>query len=424
MAKFNNKLSNKKKLNKKSLKNLSLEGKHIKNDLKPTKSPVPPSKPSKTVVKKNEILQKNNIELNSKLKKKIKLTRKLLKLDNEKVQNAIEYIKNQNLEISEKFGKQFFNNYYAYIILKNKITEEIDSFKVQEFKEKTKKYSKLEIEKVGDLNDPLASESFKHKVKNFLFKLPVGFTDEANNLKILLVNNPAEINNTNKNQEKKNNNKKEKKDKEEENYKLVEKLMEAKYKDQQVSEKQEGQFISLFESKIEIKEINEFIEMLKSTKNKLNLNFLYKIFICDEKLKSRLNNIFAANDDNNVLKKISKYKFFNSFDDIIDVHFVNDGNKQQKNLENINISLDLAQRRSLVKNLNNKIFKIKFSNASNNNDEIKRNLEYLSINLTSFLLAKSNKFNNVKAIVIKSENSIPISIFGELGVDEIESFKL
>jgi len=157
MVKFNNKLSNKKKFNKKSVKDISLEGKLIKDDVKFSKNTVIVNRNKKTGLKKNEILQKNKIELNSKLKKKIKLTTKLLKLDSEKVQNAIEHIKNQNLELSEKFGKQFFNNYYAYVILKNSITEEIDSYKVQEFKDKTKKYSKFEIEKVGDLNDPLSS---------------------------------------------------------------------------------------------------------------------------------------------------------------------------------------------------------------------------------------------------------------------------
>jgi len=253
----------------------------------------------------------------------------------------------------------------------------------------------------------------------------VDFTDETNNLKILLVNNGLESTNSNKNKNTdKKNKKKEEKDKNEENYKLVEKLIEAKYKHQQVFEKQEERFISLFERKIEIKDQNEFIEVVKNTKNKLNLNFLYKIFICDEKLKSRLNNIFAANKVNKEdFKNASKNKLFNSFDDKIDVHFVNNVNKEHKNIENINVSIDLVQRRSLVKNLNYKVFKIKFSNTSNNNEEIKRNLDYISINLTSFLLAKSNKFNNVKAIVINSENSIPMTIYGEMDVEEIEYFK-
>jgi len=421
MVKANYKLSSKKKSNYKTIKNLSLESKHIKDDLKFTKIIKETNNHKKTGIKKNDILKKNKIELNSKLKKKIKLTKKLLKLDSEKVQNAILYIKKQNEEISEKFGKQFFNNFYAYIILKNKITEEIDSFKEQEFKEKTKKYSKFEIEKVGDLNDPLVNEANKHKIKNFFFKLPVDFTDEENRLKILLVNSGTE--NSNKIKTEENKNKKQIKDKDEESYKLVEKLMEVKYKDQQVSEKQKEQFISLFENKIDIKGLDEFINMVKSTKNKLNLNYLYKNFICDEKLKSRLNNISLSNKANNV-EKGSKNKFFNSFDDIIDVQFLNYGNKEQKNMENIIISLDLSQRRSIVKNLNNKIFKIKFSNTSNNDDEIKRNFENLSINLTSFLLSKSNKFNNVKTIVMKSENSIPITIYGELDVEEYEYFKL
>ena len=421
MVKANYKLSSKKKSNYKTIKNLSLESKHIKDDLKFTKIIKETNNHKKTGIKKNDILKKNKIELNSKLKKKIKLTKKLLKLDSEKVQNAILYIKKQNEEISEKFGKQFFNNFYAYIILKNKITEEIDSFKEQEFKEKTKKYSKFEIEKVGDLNDPLVNEANKHKIKNFFFKLPVDFTDEENKLKILLVNSGTE--NSNKIKTEENKNKKQIKDKDEESYKLVEKLMEVKYKDQQVSEKQKEQFISLFENKIDIKGLDEFINMVKSTKNKLNLNYLYKNFICDEKLKSRLNNISLSNKANNV-EKGSKNKFFNSFDDIIDVQFLNYGNKEQKNMENIIISLDLSQRRSIVKNLNNKIFKIKFSNTSNNDDEIKRNFENLSINLTSFLLSKSNKFNNVKTIVMKSENSIPITIYGELDVEEYEYFKL
>lgn len=422
MVKFNNKLSKKKKINHKTIKNMSLESKHVKDSIKLNKPKDKKNNITKKEIKTNDLLKKNKIELNSKLKKKIKLTKKLLKLDSEKLHKAIEYIKNQNQDLSENCGKLFFNNIYAYIVLKNKITEEIDSFKVQEFKDKTKKYSKFEIEKVGDLNNSLVNDSNKHKIKNFFFKLPVDFPDAENNLKILLVNSGLENSKKKINDNKP---KKEFKDKDQENYKLVEKLMEVKYKDQQVSEKQEEQFITLFENKIEIKNSEDFINMIKNTKNKLNLNFLYKNFICDEKLKSRINNIFINSNgihDNN--DKVSKKKFFNSFDDFIDVHFLNFVNREQKNLENINVSLDLSQRRSIVKNLNDKIFKIKFSNTSNNLDEIKRNLEYLSVNLTSYLLSKSNKFNTVKAIVIKSENSIPITLYGELDVQEIEYFKI
>ncbi len=431
MVKFNKKLSSKKKTFRNNIKNFSLDSKLIKEELKTAKIKenkqikINKNKDKKDLLKKNEILKKNKIELNSKLKKKIKLTKKLLRLETEKVNNAIEYIKNQNKELSEKFNKIFHNNFYAYIILKNKITEEIDSFKDQEFKEKTKKFSKFEIEKVGDLNDALVLDSNRHKVKNFFFKLPIDIINEENNLKILLVNSGIEPNNSklNKNTEKHKKKIKQTKNIDEENYKFVEKLMESKFKNESnLKEKQEEQFIANFEDKIEIKSLEEFIEMIKNVKQKSNLNMLYKVIICDERLKSKLNNIFSSCNSKINFDSKSKNKFFNHYDDIIDVYFLNFGNNNPKNLENVNLCLDLAQKRCLVKNINNKIFKIKFSNTSNSEDEIKRNLEYLTVNLTSFLLAKSNKYNNVKAVVIRSENSIPLTLYGDLDVDEIEYF--
>jgi len=426
MVKFNNKPSfknnQKKQSFKNKLKNFSFENKFNKTESK-IKNKEIQKEPEKKASKKPDLLKKHKIELNSKLKKKIKLTKKLLKIEDEKINHVIEYIKKQNAELSEKFQKPFYNNFYAYIILKNKLTEEIDSYETQEFKEKTKKFSKFEIEKVGDLNDPLVTETKANKIKNFFFKLPFDFSDDENNLKILLINSSQENNKSEQNTNKKRELKKKTQNQDEENYIFIEKIMEAKFKNEPtVSDKQEEQFFSNFESKIEVKNLNQFIELLKNTKQKLNLNFLYRTFICDEKLKSRINNIFSSNSSSNKSEKDSKNKFFNFFDDIIDVHFVNNLNNESKNFENISLSLDLSQKRSLVKNLNNRIFKIKFSNTSNNNEAIKKNLEYLSVNLTSFLLSKSNKYNNIKAIVIKSENSIPVTIYGNLDVDEIEYF--
>ena len=84
----------------------------------------------------------------------------------------------------------------------------------------------------------------------------------------------------------------------------------------------------------------------------------------------------------------------------------------------------MAKKNYLCKNLDNKIFKVKLSNCSNTKEAIKKNLNYVLYNLTSFLLAKSNKYNNIKSIVIKSENSIPITIYGDLDIDEVEYFNI
>lgn len=443
MVKKNSKFNTKKNLNfnnskKQRFKNMNLETRHIKEDMKKQKSfeisngMIHSDKDKlthKKIIKKNENIKKLKIELNSKLKKKINSTKKILKFDDEKVDRAIKYIISNNEDLRKKFNKEFYNNFYAYLIFKNSITEDIDSFEVQEFKDKTKKYSKFEIEKVGDLNDPLVINNDKKKIKNFFFKLPVNFMNDKNNLKILLVNHDTEkpkasknnnpISNTNKRDEIKDN----KNSPDLQNYQLVEKLMENKFKEiEKISQKNEEDYIKKFENIIDIKSEKDFIEILKSSRQKINLNFLYKIFICNEKIKSRINHIFQAANSKVNSENSSKTNFFNSYDDLVDMHFINYGKNINANLDNMNLSLNICAKRSLVKNLNNKIFKIKFSNCSNTEEEIKRNLNYLAINLTSFILAKSNKYNNLKAIVIKSENSVPLIVHGELDIAEIEYF--
>ena len=90
----------------------------------------------------NKQLKKKNsiIELNSRLKKKILKTKNSLKLKEDVIDSAINFIKKENSEISEKLNHKIFGNFYAYIVLKNKITEEIDSFEKQEFDKKQKNF--------------------------------------------------------------------------------------------------------------------------------------------------------------------------------------------------------------------------------------------------------------------------------------------
>jgi len=400
------------------------------NQIKPTENKQIKLNINKQLKKKNAV-----IELNSKLKKKILNTKKFLNLKEDVIDSAINYIKKENSEISEKLNQKFYGNFYAYIVLKNKITDEIDSFKKQEFEKKIKKFSKFEIEKAEDPKDLL--DNNHKKLKNFYYKLPLDVIDEENNLKILIVNKPCINNNKNNNHKKnysfgKN---------EDSKIELYEKLLKTKIEKINLEENNnnnnknnnhreekalliEKNFQEIFDKKIEIYSEEEFIDIIKRSKNKTNLNFLYKQIICDNKLKQRINDIFKKfikNDsDSNNDKDNNKdnLKMFNNFDRYIDVDFFDN------DITSLNLALNLSLKRNLVKNLNDKIFKIKFSNCSSKNEDIKANLKNLCYNLSSILLEKSNKYNNVKSILIKSENSIPFTIQGELGIDEIDYFEI
>jgi hypothetical protein len=283
----------------------------------------------------------------SKLNKRLKHTIKKLQLDKEKIKKAILAIKKINTDLTEKTNLDFFNNIYVNIIFKN----------------------------------PLDTEENK-KFKNRFFKLPFKLATEQSNLKVCFINNdliPEKNKNSQKNEKNKSN--------ENENELLLEKLSLPN------------------EEQVDILTNDEFRELLKKTKNKTNLNFIYSTILSDDRLLTKYKQILRNDYDK------------------LDIYYYNIKVKKNELFQYFGSLIQTSLVSALLKNIDNKLFQIKLANCSMDNKSILTNTVKLIYKTVSWILESSQKHNSVKAIVLRSENSPPFPIYNELDTDDLVYFE-
>ncbi len=78
---------------------------------------------------------------------------------------------------------------------------------------------------------------------------------------------------------------------------------------------------------------------------------------------------------------------------------------------------------SLVRNIDNRLFLIKLANTGQENNAIYQNIMKIAIKVVSYILSSSQKHNSIKTLIIKSDNSIPFTIFGDMHVDDLVYFE-
>lgn len=142
---------------------------------------------------------------------------------------------------------------------------------------------------------------------------------------------------------------------------------------------------------ISIEEMKNKINQLRKNDIPVNqLNYIYSIFLIDVKLNSHLKEY--SND--------------------IDICFYN--NMKKKNyLENIVERVNKGA--SLLKRIKtNRIFKVKCSSVNMDSNQIKDNIQTIIYEGTSYILAHSQKHNGIECIVLKTEDSIPLTIYGTI----------
>lgn len=126
------------------------------------------------------------------------------------------------------------------------------------------------------------------------------------------------------------------------------------------------------------------------------LNYIYSMFV--------VNTIFNTH-----------YKeYFND----IDICFY-DKNKKQNHLEKIIEKVN--QGAALLKNIQfNRIFKLKCASVEMEYQNIKENIYAIIYQGTSYLLAHSQKHNGIETIALKTEDSIPLTIYGNIPSEYID----
>ena len=150
---------------------------------------------------------------------------------------------------------------------------------------------------------------------------------------------------------------------------------------------------------VEVMSYNEFKELLNKTKNKSNLNFIYHMIISDQIYLQKFKNILR--DDFNKLD----FNFYN------------------KSIEITKEYIGSMKDSSIVRNIDNRLFIIKTANTSQENNIIFKNILKISNKVVSYILSSSQKHNSIKTLIIKSDNSIPFTIFGDMDVDDIVYFE-
>jgi hypothetical protein len=219
------------------------------------------------------------------------------------------------------------------------------------------------------LKSPLNGEK---KFKTRFFNLPQSIISQENNLKICLVNNDLNI------------------------HKNDQKLTSNEI----LSEK-----LGLEHEPVDILTNDEFRKLLKTTKNKANLNFIYSNILADDRLVTKYNQILGAD--------INK----------LDIYWYNIKHKKNELYNHLKSLITTSQSSSILKTIDNKLFKLKAANTSMSDKSILINIMKLIYKAIPYILNESKKHNTIKSIVLKSENSPPFAIFSELDVDDLNYFE-
>ena len=222
------------------------------------------------------------------------------------------------------------------------------------------------------------SENLK-KLKNKMIKLPNNLSNEINQLKTaLIVEDEKEVIG-------------------------LEETLELSAKDEET---------------FEIHTLKDFTQLINSLKTEKNsqvyldeLNQSYRLIIASDKLKNRLNQILK-------IKNSSKAKQTATIETV----FYN-GNKQKSTItEFLQNLISLSSNSSVLQVVKRNCFKIKIANSSMKPSEIYKNIKLTVYRIVSLILASMNKYTAVKAVVVKSESSMPFEIYEKIDEDDLELF--
>jgi len=105
----------------------------------------------KNLAKKPDLLKKNRILDNTKMKRKIQLTQKKLQIDEENLTNIIDALKTADI-VKEKNKKSLFENLYLFVFLENQ-NEKLQDFDKEKFSSLKSKLMKHSIKQINNSNN-------------------------------------------------------------------------------------------------------------------------------------------------------------------------------------------------------------------------------------------------------------------------------
>jgi len=173
----------------------------------------------------------------------------------------------------------------------------------------------------------------------------------------------------------------------------------------------EAIYICLIEDKLSNEEKDKLMELVNSRMD----------IITKDELKNNIKNIKDIDLDNQYQIFISNLKnniYLNKNWDILYY--------QSSKFEIIYNLIDkIYNGATIIKLLdkNRKILKIKFGYTNMNIEELEDNAYRTILKAISFTLSKSEKYNGVENIIIKTKNSIPFNIFGNINPENIYNYK-
>ena len=173
----------------------------------------------------------------------------------------------------------------------------------------------------------------------------------------------------------------------------------------------EAIYICLIEDKLSNEEKDKLMELVNSRMD----------IITKDELKNNIKNIKDIDLDNQYQIFISNLKnniYLNKNWDILYY--------QSSKFEIIYNLIDkIYNGATIIKLLdkNKKILKIKFGYTNMNIEELEDNAYRTILKAISFTLSNSEKYNGVENILIKTKNSIPFNIFGNINPENINNYK-
>ena len=173
----------------------------------------------------------------------------------------------------------------------------------------------------------------------------------------------------------------------------------------------EAIYICLIEDKLSNEEKDKLMELVNSRMD----------IITKDELKNNIKNIKDIDLDNQYQIFISNLKnniYLNKKWDILYY--------QSSKFEIIYNLIDkIYNGATIIKLLdkNKKILKIKFGYTNMNIEELEDNAYRTILKAISFTLSNSEKYNGVENILIKTKNSIPFNIFGNINPENINNYK-
>ena len=173
----------------------------------------------------------------------------------------------------------------------------------------------------------------------------------------------------------------------------------------------EAIYICLIEDKLSNEEKDKLMELVNSRMD----------IITKDELKNNIKNIKEIDLDNQYQIFISNLKnniYLNKNWDILYY--------QSSKFEIIYNLIDkIYNGATIIKLLdkNKKILKIKFGYTNMNIEELEDNAYRTILKAISFTLSNSEKYNGVENILIKTKNSIPFNIFGNINPENINNYK-